>query len=84
MRTIHESSSLKRLKMLSSMSAIIPAWLLAGWLDYPSPGYAPDHWTPLMRIVGTYPTGVSRPIHNPAGQPASYQNSKSLLDGLNA
>ena len=84
MRTIHESSYRKRLKKLNSMPAIIYAWLQASWLGHPSTGYAPDHQTPLMRIIGMYLIGASRPIHNPAGQPASYQNSKSLPDYLNA
>ena len=84
MRTIRESSYQKRLKMLSSIPAIIPAWLLTDWLGRPSTEYAPDHQTPLMRIIGMYLIGASRPIHNPAGQPASYQNSKSLPDYLNA
>ncbi|MBU2740219.1 hypothetical protein HAQ01_08180 [Acidithiobacillus thiooxidans] len=84
MRIIHASFSQKRLKKLGSMPVIIPVWLLAGWLGHPSTGYAPVHWTRLLGIGDVYPIGVSRLIHDPAGQPASYQNSKSLLDYLNA
>lgn len=84
MRTIHESSSQKRFKMLSSMLAIIPAWLLAGWLEHPSTGYAPDHWTPLLSVGDVYSTGVPRPTHDPARQPAKDQKTNRLLDCLNA
>jgi hypothetical protein len=84
MRTIHKSFSLNRLKMLRSMPAIILAWLLADWLGHPSTAYAPVHWTPLLGIGDVYPTGVSRPIHDPAGQPAKHQKPNRLQDCLNA
>lgn len=84
MRTIHESSYRKRLKKLNSMPAIIYAWLQASWLGHPSTGYTPDHWTPLMHIAGTYPIGVSRPVHDPAELPAKYQTPNRFLDCLNA
>ncbi|OCX72561.1 hypothetical protein [Acidithiobacillus thiooxidans] len=84
MRAIHESSSQKCLKMLSSIPAIIPAWLLAGWLGHPSTGYAPDHWTPLLDIGEIYPFDVSRPVHDPAELPAKYKTPNRFLDCLNA
>ncbi|MBU2812340.1 hypothetical protein HF669_13485 [Acidithiobacillus thiooxidans] len=84
MRAIHESSSQKCLKMLHSMPVIIPAWLLAGWLEHPSTGYAPVHWTRLLGIGDVYPIGVSRLIHDPAELPAKDQKPSRLLDCVNA
>lgn len=84
MCTIHESSSQKCLKMLGSMPVVIPTWLLADWPRHPSTGYDPDHWTSLLGVGDEYSTGVSRPINNPAGQPAKHQKKNRILDCLNA
>lgn len=84
MRTIHESFSQNRLKMLNSMLLIIPAWLLTDWLGHPFTGYALDYWTPLPGIGDVCSIEVSRSSHDPAEQPAKHQKLNSLLDCLNA
>lgn len=84
MRTIHNSFPRNRLKLMSSMPAVIPTWLLAGWLGHPSTGYDLDHWTSLLGVGDEYSSGVSRPINNPAGQSAKHQKKNRILYCLNA